>query len=69
MSKYLEITLLVGSFVLLGSPLVFSDETISEKAGAIGNNVKRTTKKGIHRTQGALCMKGSMECKIEKLKN
>jgi hypothetical protein len=44
-------------------------ETVSEKAKATGNDVKRGAKKGWNRTKEAVCMKGDLKCAADKVRN
>lgn len=67
--KSLLMSILVGSLLLLASPVIFSDETVSEKASVIGKTVKRAAKKGMHRTQEAFCAKGDLPCMADKSKH
>ena len=58
------------SFLLLaGIPIVHSDETITEKAGASSNNVKRGIKKGAHRAEEIFCAASDTECAARKAGN
>lgn len=58
----------IASVALLG---VFGisrgEETMTEKAQVTGNSVKRTAKKGLHRTKEAFCGKLTGDSKVECL--
>jgi hypothetical protein len=62
------ILLCLALSALLGSS-TFAEETAGEKAASTGRDVKRSVKKGAHRTQEAVCMKGDVECAAEKAKH
>ncbi len=43
-----------------------AEETMAEKTEAKAHNVKRSMKKGAHRTQEAVCMEGDVKCMEKK---
>jgi anti-sigma28 factor (negative regulator of flagellin synthesis) len=49
--------------------LAYSEETLGEKAEAVTNDATRSVKKGVNRTQEAVCMKDDVECLSEKAKH
>jgi hypothetical protein len=66
--------LLITSIVLFGClGICNAEETLTEKAQATGNTATRTAKKGVHRTQEALCGKltgdNKAQCLAKEAKN
>ncbi len=60
----------IGLASLVGTSYVVTanaEETVSEKAQATGKSVKRSAKKGLHRTKEALCGKLTGDSKAECL--
>ena len=64
--KLITTLMLVG---LMSSALVHAEETLSESAGAKGNNVKRELNKAGNRIQEATCMDGDIKCAGKKVGN
>lgn len=46
-----------------------AEETLSEKAKATANDVKRSAKKGAHRVEEAMCAEGDAKCLKKKAEN
>lgn len=67
--KALVIMLTIFGFVNIGS----ASESLSEKAGASAKTVKRSVKKGMHRTAEAVCGKltgdSKAQCLAKEAKN
>ena len=61
--------IVLSTFIVMASGFSFADETVVEKAAATGNDAGRAAKKGAHRVQEALCMKGDVKCTGEKIAN
>lgn len=60
----------VMTIALLGlAGAVHAEETVKEKAQAVGHDVERGAKKGAHRVQEAVCMEGDVECAAKKAKH
>jgi hypothetical protein len=60
----------VMTIALLGlAGIVHAEETVTEKAQAVGNDMERGVKKGAHRVQEAVCMEGDVECAAKKAKH
>ncbi len=55
----------LGIFAVLGVTSAQAEETLSEKAQVTGKSVKRSAKKGLHRTKEALCGKLTGDSKVE----
>ena len=60
---------ILASAILCFGLMGHAEETVSEKAAATGNDVKRGTKKAWNRTKEAVCMEGDLECAAKKAKN
>jgi len=61
---------LLMTLVLLGSVVpLHAEETIGEKTEATAKDVKRSVKKGAHRTKEVLCAKGDAKCLAQKGKH
>lgn len=58
--------------IFLGTQLSFANEhsednyKMDEKAADKGRDIKRAVKKGYHRVEEAVCMKGDMKCAAKK---
>ncbi len=48
---------------------IHAEETVGEKTEATMHNTKRSMKKGMHRVEGKMCMKGDLECLKQKAAN
>ena len=61
---------LIIATVLMGmTGVAYSEETLGEKAEAVTNDATRSVKKGVNRTQEAVCTEGDMKCLSEKAKH
>lgn len=67
---------ITGSIVLIATfisvtilQVANADESITEKISVTSNDARRGLKKGVHRVQEALCVKGDLECAASKAKN
>lgn len=61
---------LIVAVALLGlNGMVYSEETVGEKAAAAGNDAGRSIKKGANRVQEAVCMDSDTKCLAEKAKH
>lgn len=58
-----------GLMVIVSTQYAFAEETAGEKISTKAHDVKRSIKKGAHRTTEALCMKGDFDCGVDKVKN
>lgn len=68
--KNIEVMMLAAGLMLsVSTQHAFAKERQSEKTTAKANNVKRSMKKGIHRTEEAICMKGDFSCGVDEAKN
>jgi hypothetical protein len=61
--------IVLSTFFVMASGLSFADETVVEKSTAAGDDVGRAAKKGAHRVEEALCMKGDIKCAGQKIGN
>jgi hypothetical protein len=61
---------IIASLALIGLiGAAYADETVGEKAQATGNDAARAVKKGVHRTQEAVCAESDAKCLAEKAKH
>jgi hypothetical protein len=58
--------IIIALTVLGFTGMTFADETVKEKAQAVGQDIKRDAKKGAHRVEEAVCMAGDVECAAKK---
>ncbi len=60
--------LLISTMVFFGFLCIaHAEETLTEKTQVTGKSIKRTAKKGLHRTKEALCGKLTGDTKVECL--
>ncbi|MBL8952026.1 MAG: hypothetical protein JNK82_14680 [Myxococcaceae bacterium] len=63
------ITSMLAAAVLMTGAVAFAEETVPEKAKAGANDVKRSGRKAVNRTEESLCMGTKAECAKKKVKN
>lgn len=61
---------LIIAMAILGlTGMTYADETVKEKAQAVGQDIKRGVKKGAHRVEEAVCPDSDAECMAKKAKH
>ena len=65
MKKLIIATLTVMAF----SSTSFAEETMGEKAQVKAKDVKRSIKKGAHKTSETVCIKSDTKCMADKIEN
>lgn len=64
-----NVALVAVLFSASATMVAHAEETMTEKAGAKANDVKRELKKAGHRVQEETCMEGDLTCAGRKAKN
>ncbi len=63
-----KIVIAMALFGFLGAA-AHAEETMGEKATAVGHDAKRAAKKGVNRTKEAFCAEGDAKCLAKKAGN
>lgn len=65
----MKILATILSLAVLSSPMVYAAETVSEKATATTNDIKRDVKGKVHRVDEKICDMTDKSCVGKKVKN